>query len=225
MDSNIFNRQLTLIDPAKLDFSIAVVGAGGIGSWTALALMRLGCQDVTVIDFDVVEEHNVGSQLYTEKDVGTNKVKALAKKLDNLAANGNKITTISEKMEEGDLYRLLQYDVVILAVDDIATRKLIFEALKGTPVLLIDGRMAGNAIEIYAGLGNNEAFCNFYNTTLFPNEEAVPLPCTERSVVYNCFVMAGMITDLVARRANEQPLPKELVIDLANFTMFNEGGT
>src|ERR1035437_9086780 len=81
MDNNFHMRQLGLIDPEKLQMPIAIIGAGSIGSWTALALLKLGCSDVTVFDFDKVEEHNIGSQIYTMADIGKDKTQALKDRL------------------------------------------------------------------------------------------------------------------------------------------------
>ncbi|KKK73235.1 hypothetical protein LCGC14_2895880, partial [marine sediment metagenome] len=81
-----YSRQMGIVDPGKLDIPIAVVGAGGIGSWTTLALTRMGCNDITVIDFDKVEAHNVGSQIFTEDDIGKTKVEALADKISSLGS-------------------------------------------------------------------------------------------------------------------------------------------
>lgn len=62
--------------------------------------------------------------------------------------------------------------------------------------------------------------CTNYEKSLFETSEALPLPCSERAVVYNCFVMAGLIADLVGKYSNGQDLPKELIVDLMNFTLY-----
>ena len=37
-------------------------GAGGIGSWLALLLSRMGIQ-IQSFDFDIIEEHNIGKSI------------------------------------------------------------------------------------------------------------------------------------------------------------------
>src|SRR3990170_3456674 len=81
MTNNFHIRQTDLIHPDRLTMPIAIIGAGSIGSWTALALLKLGCSDVTVYDYDNVEEQNVGSQIYKSADVGMPKTEALRNRL------------------------------------------------------------------------------------------------------------------------------------------------
>src|SRR5207244_2983363 len=70
-------RQLDLITPGELKLPITVVGAGGIGSPTALALAKMGCSRLTVYDPDLVEPHNLPNQFYRLKDSARPKVEAL----------------------------------------------------------------------------------------------------------------------------------------------------
>ena len=56
---------------------LTLCGAGAIGSLLAYNLVRQGVKRLTVIDHDRIEEHNVGTQLYGESDVGAWKVDVL----------------------------------------------------------------------------------------------------------------------------------------------------
>src|SRR3989304_1851615 len=73
-----FLRQLELVPPEALETPVAVVGCGGIGSFAALALAKMGCRHLTLYDDDKVEEHNLPNQLYRPADVGRPKAEALA---------------------------------------------------------------------------------------------------------------------------------------------------
>ena len=57
--------------------SITLCGAGALGSLLADNLARQGLRRLTIIDFDRVEQHNAGTQLYAEADVGAKKVDLL----------------------------------------------------------------------------------------------------------------------------------------------------
>lgn len=219
INPELYIRQTGLIDPELLTKSILVIGAGSIGSWTALALLKLGCSNVTVLDNDVVEAHNAGSQVYNSIDDGKRKIDALKMKL--LGLTEIQPEYIFTTIDAETVKQLLGFDIVISAIDNIEGRKIMFDALKGSDKLFIDGRMAGNAIEVYTIPMDKEASVKLYGETLFSPEEAIPVSCSERSVVYNCFVIAGIITDIVAQRANKEETPEELIIDLKNFTMFN----
>lgn len=220
INEDLYIRQTGLVHPETLSKSIAVIGAGGIGSWTVLALLKMGCQDIKVFDMDHVEVHNAASQVYTSLDAGKTKIQALADRLFDL-------TDLSPSCIEAEITPdnakefLKGFDIVISAVDSIEVRKTLFKALEGTNIVFIDGRMAGNAIEIYTIPMNDTEKRTLYSETLFGNEEALDIPCSERSVVYNCFVISGLITAMVGHICNNRPVPTETIVDLMNFTMFN----
>lgn len=84
------------IDPYLINgqhqVTVVVVGAGGTGSLVVTKLARLhqallqldhpGLY-VTVIDPDIVEEHNVGRQLFTSPDIGSYKADVLVTKINH----------------------------------------------------------------------------------------------------------------------------------------------
>jgi len=213
MDNNYHMRQAGLIHPSKLGFPIDIIGAGSIGGWTALALLKMGCQDVNVYDFDKVEEQNVGSQCFTVTDIGIDKVIALKEKL--FLMTNEQITAVNEKYEKG----VHSGDVIIAAVDNMKTRIELFKEHVGQPKWLIDGRMAAHEINLYTVRLDDPADCAFYEKTLFSDEEASPVLCSERSVVYNVYIIGGYITSYVARIANGKKPPLEAIIDLENYMM------
>src|SRR5262249_9632349 len=60
---------------------LTLCGAGARGSLLADNLARQGFRQWRVIDCDRVEEHNVGTQLYGEAEIGAWKVEALRSRL------------------------------------------------------------------------------------------------------------------------------------------------
>lgn len=62
--------------------TVAVLGLGGLGSWTALALACVGIGRLVLVDGDVVEPSNFNRQvLYRERDIGAPKASAAARTL------------------------------------------------------------------------------------------------------------------------------------------------
>src|SRR4051812_18261416 len=57
---------------------VAVVGIGGVGSWTVEALARSGVGRLTLIDLDHVSESNINRQIHAlDSTVGQAKVQAM----------------------------------------------------------------------------------------------------------------------------------------------------
>lgn len=221
INPNHFIRQSALIDATKLDKKIVIIGAGGIGSWTALALTKMGCSDVTVLDFDTIEEHNLGSQIYNESDIGLKKVDALKEKVEHISAS--KIHILKKKYTKNTSFRqfLQKFDIIISAVDSIVVRTDMFHELLEDEFSgwYIDGRMAANEINLYCIKMDNKKHTDLYEETLFKPSEAVAIPCSARAVIYNCFVISGLIADLVAQITNETVTKQEIIVDLINLMM------
>jgi len=60
--------------------SVLILGVGGLGSVVALNLLRLGIGKLFLVDYDVVDVHNLNRQLlYSQEDVGKPKVEAALK--------------------------------------------------------------------------------------------------------------------------------------------------
>ncbi|MEK6569249.1 MAG: ThiF family adenylyltransferase, partial [candidate division NC10 bacterium] len=82
------SRQIDLVEPEALEIPVTMIGCGGIGSFSALALAKMGCVHLTVYDDDRVEEHNIPNQLYRLSDVGQLKVICLAEIIKDFTGTG-----------------------------------------------------------------------------------------------------------------------------------------
>jgi len=98
---------------------VAVLGVGGLGGWSALALVCTGVGEMRLIDGDRVEVSNLNRQIqFSEADIGELKVERTAARLK--AFNSEmKITTEARRLEsEGDIAEFIAgSDVVIDAAD------------------------------------------------------------------------------------------------------------
>ncbi len=101
-------------------------GAGALGSQLADNLARQGVQHLRVIDRDRIEEHNVGTQLYGESEVGAWKVEVLRQRL--FRATGIEIAPLRKELTERTARGLLQdAGLVIDTFDNSASRRLVQE--------------------------------------------------------------------------------------------------
>jgi sulfur carrier protein ThiS adenylyltransferase len=56
---------------------VAIIGCGGLGSNVAAMLVRCGVGELSLVDFDVVEESNLNRQMFFRDQLGTPKTEAL----------------------------------------------------------------------------------------------------------------------------------------------------
>lgn len=103
--------------------TIAVIGAGGLGSEVAEGAIRKGIGRIIFFDGDTVEPSNLNRQLFTQRDIGKNKSICLAK---NLMIHGYMGSTLIAHPHyfQGWLSSggLLSADVILCGVDNDATR-------------------------------------------------------------------------------------------------------
>ena len=105
---------------------IVLCGAGALGSHLAEHLLRQGARQLTVIDFDRVEQHNLGAQSYEEGDIGALKVDALRARC--YRATGVEIAAVSQPLTERNAPKHLRHaDLVLDTFDTSASRRLVAE--------------------------------------------------------------------------------------------------
>lgn len=109
--------------------SVALVGAGGLGSPAALYLAAAGVGRIGLIEFDTVDASNLHRQvLYGTADVGRPKTEAAQERLRS--ANPHiEITVHPERLAAANALEILRpYDVVADGSDNFATRYLVNDA-------------------------------------------------------------------------------------------------
>jgi molybdopterin-synthase adenylyltransferase len=105
---------------------VTLCGAGALGSHLADNLVRQGLGALRVIDRDKVEEHNVGTQIYGEADVGAWKVEVLRGRLFRTA--GVEIEPFPKELTERTARAFLKGSGLVLdTFDNAAARRLVQE--------------------------------------------------------------------------------------------------
>jgi ThiF family len=208
MDDTRYHRQLDLLAPDSLRAPITVIGAGGIGSFTVLSLAKMGCTNITVYDFDTVENHNLPNQLYRENDIGKPKVEALKDMVAEFTGVG--INAQNERSEGKGLS-----GIVILAVDSMDTRMELWQGMKYNAriPLCIDGRMGAEVMRVFSINPIDPDDIRRYEAELFPSSEAFTAPCTARSIIYTAFSVAALITGQVKKYAAGQSYSRDITFD------------
>lgn len=112
------NKSRDYFNPEKVKGRCHIIGCGSVGSFVARFLVMSGVENITLYDDDVVEPHNLCNQLFTTKDIGKEKTKALYEQL--VAVNPDAADSI-RVCGRYDSQNLSGY--VFLCVDNIEIRK------------------------------------------------------------------------------------------------------
>jgi molybdopterin/thiamine biosynthesis adenylyltransferase len=115
-----------------------VLGGSGIGSVIAECALRLGFEQITIIDGDQVETSNLNRQNYTVEDVGIDKVESIKKRL--LAINPQaKIDVYNTFLTTENVAEFIDgHHMAINALDFTSDVPLLFDEIcqqKNIPVL------------------------------------------------------------------------------------------
>lgn len=106
------------------EVAITFCGAGALGSNLADNLVRQGVRRLRVIDKDRVEEHNVGTQIYGEGDVGAWKCDVLKNRIYRNV--GVEIDVFNKELTQRTVSKFLKgAEVVIDTFDNSASRQLV----------------------------------------------------------------------------------------------------
>ncbi len=104
--------------------NVTLCGAGALGSHLADNLARQGFRQLSVIDRDRVEEHNVSTQIYGEADVGAWKVDVLRSRL--FKTTGVEIGVVNKELTERTARKLLKSSgIVVDTFDNSTSRRLV----------------------------------------------------------------------------------------------------
>jgi hypothetical protein len=136
---------------------LVIVGCGGTGSFLVEALSRLlayhdnGTKKVVLIDGDKFEEKNLQRQLFDPALVGKNKAEAIAPRLKGMC----EVKTVNKYVDrEAFLIEMMNIDgfcdgnpLVVLSVDNHATRKAVIAALDEMPIKNFFCMLPGNELD------------------------------------------------------------------------------
>ncbi|MFM0068827.1 ThiF family adenylyltransferase [Paraburkholderia aspalathi] len=219
------------------DGHVLMLGAGGLGSLTSLALAMAGCGKISVIDFDTVELSNLNRQAYTVADVGSTKVDALRARV--ATANPEVVVnTVARRLNgPADVRNALadsRPDIVVAAIDrpTIAADRWISDACfeAGVPAVF-NSVSAGKGLlwskvpgatgcfqcdELWAAQNNPEHF-----QVRRYREEHDLIPATSASS-YSAMTVAGFVASDIIRHLLGRPMAsagKLAVIDFATLAV------
>jgi hypothetical protein len=165
---------------------ITLGGIGGIGSYLSLFLSRLECKMITY-EYDIIDEPNIGGQLYSYNQVGKSKFEA-SKFNNDMFCKGTNMINLG-KFQSSSFVTPICFS----AFDNMAARKLMFEkwsALENREIF-IDGRMLLQSGQIYIVTKGLE---KKYESTLFNDNEVQDQPCSAKATTHSGALIAAIMT-------------------------------
>ena len=203
-------RQMDLIPMSVLDTPINIIGAGAIGSFTALALAKMGFHNITAIDFDHIDVENMNCQFFRFKDIGKPKVMALQELIEDFTRV--KITAVND-MWTGTILD----GIVICAVDSMEARKQVFE-IHGRKAFntkaIIDPRMGAETALMFSYNPLSPSELEGYKASLYSDEDAVQERCTAKSTMYTACMLSGLVAKTVKNIVCKEESSKNLIWDI-----------
>lgn len=123
--------------------SVAVIGIGGVGSWTAEALARSGIGNITLVDADDICITNTNRQIHTLHDtVGKPKVEVMAERIRQIHPECRVSCEYRFFSESTAEFILDQgYDYIVDAIDSLQNKCLLIASCrqKGIPLVVAGG--------------------------------------------------------------------------------------
>ena len=121
---------------------IGIVGLGSVGSFVAEQLSRMGCENISLIDFDILKPHNLDRTLFaTKKDINRAKVSVIKEMIQQSStANNVDIECFPYSLAEKEGYfAALDCDVLFSCVDRPRARRILNHFAYAHLIPVIDG--------------------------------------------------------------------------------------
>jgi molybdopterin-synthase adenylyltransferase len=184
-------------DQGALDQArVVMVGAGGLGSWTGLGLVRSGIRNLTIIDPDRFDRTNAHRQFVFPEDLGRYKASSLGRNLVPHMIAGGTITAINMPFEEAVGSLDTPTDILLVLVDNNRCRQAACRWALSRSVPAVYGMLSLDGTRLHVFLQESCGACLW---CALPNlDPESRTPCANASIV-GCLVVAGNILLLAHR--------------------------
>lgn len=219
MSKKIYIRQEGFVDTKKLSKAeVTIIGAGSVGSFTTLALAKMGVGDFTVYDDDYITEHNIPAQFYRTEDVDEFKGDAICRLVEDFS--WSKIMDFKQRYIDQPLAKY-----VVVCPDNMRARADVWKqfCIQSEPEVLIEARMGGEYGQVYMirkinGKVMKEDFL-FYNEMLYSDGEVEDGKCTEKTIIYNVLTISAFISRAFKAAVMKEDYPREVTFDTRNLIL------
>jgi molybdopterin/thiamine biosynthesis adenylyltransferase len=126
---------------------ITICGAGALGSNLVENLSRQGFTQMKLIDMDRVEEHNLGTQIFGQTDIGALKVDAVKNRVFRTV--GAEVETVNKELTPKNARQLLKgANLVIDVFDNAESRQAVQDACREASLSLLHAGLFEDYAEV-----------------------------------------------------------------------------
>lgn len=167
--NNQFQRTEILIGTENLEKikkqKVAIFGIGGVGSYVAEALARVGIQQFILIDNDSIDITNINRQIHaTHETIGKSKVEEMKKRIHQINPKAQ-IETIQEFVTQENLPNIIDKSInyIVDAIDTVKSKIEIIKLAKEQNIPIISSMGTANKLE-----PTKLVVTDIYKTTMCP---------------------------------------------------------
>ena len=149
-NSQIYSRFTMMLSTEQVErlFNARVIifGVGGVGGSLVNMIVRSGIQNITLVDFDVIDITNINRQLVANlNNVGKFKVDEFEKQIHEINPD-IKVEKMPIKLDENTIKTIdfTKYDYIVDCIDDVNAKKLLIKKAKELNISIICAMGAGN---------------------------------------------------------------------------------
>lgn len=127
---------------------VIVFGLGGVGGYTAEALVRAGIGEISLVDNDTINETNINRQIFaTTKTVNRLKVEAAKERLLEINPNLEVETyNLFFNKENSNSIDFSKYDYIVDAIDTVSSKIELIVCAKNSNTKIISSMGTGNKL-------------------------------------------------------------------------------
>lgn len=216
-----FSRTQSLIGKEALNklknSHVALFGIGGVGSYTAEALVRSGIGNISIFDGDKVNISNINRQLLAlQSSLGQSKVELCKNRISDINPKAKVFAhDIFYTKENHTKYNFSAYDYVIDAIDMVSSKLLIIENAYAQNIPVISCMGTGNKLD-----PTMFEVADIYKTSVCPLARVMRKELKERNIKKLKVVYSREIPQ--AKNKTRTPASISFVPPVAGFILASE---
>lgn len=149
----IFDRTRMLLGADTMNLikqkKVIVFGVGGVGGFVIEALVRAGIHTIAIVDYDVVDITNINRQIIAlHSTIGRKKIEVMEERIKDINPEAE-VRGYAERLtsENIETFRLLEYDYVVDAIDDVPAKLLLINTTNQLNIPILSSMGTGNKFD------------------------------------------------------------------------------